>query len=684
MKTSRLRGARTIIASLTAAGIAFMPVSPALAQEPEARARVIVLWLDGTDLGDWSAPNLPNFQAFLKNGAVGLLAARARGGAAGTPLARARAAEAVGGTVCGDRYPESLGAAARRNGSTLARALSAAGRTAEILAGTADDGVTERIARVFGCADQVPAPVPITFAMRADSRFPTGRRVDLAALREATLGALKRSDLVLVDFGDGARVEREFGLDPATRKPWMDLAMRRADVVLGQLRALAGARDSVLVVSPTPSRSRIAAGVHLGAIAMTGPPGVLRSQTTRRDGFASIADLGPTMLAALDIAIPADMTGHAITVRPRTNAHAAVEGLERDLVAAARARRPLTRTALAIAMAFVLVAFLTIASGRGRPAARGRLPRGLRDAVATGLVAVVALPAATSLPIPTSIADARAATAVAVLIPVIASVAFALIARITLGRERALLGSAIASAALPLVDLALPGLLGAGVGFPIAAGARAGGADAGIAGVVIGAGLVSAGFALDRASALRRAKVITSVSFAVAAVMLGSSRFGARPAFGVLAVAAGAMLVARAGRRAPAYLGVAAAAVAAAGLLALERAIALPADASVATVGGVARILAGIIDSVANITVFTIWPIAIAACAAPAVILRQRRGTLIDRGMWGRPYTRAALATAAAAAVVLALAARGGLVGATWIATLSSAGLLLPLLASDD
>jgi hypothetical protein len=89
-------------------------------------------------------------------------------------------------------------------------------------------------------------------------------------------------------------------------------ALRESDALLGRLLDRTDADDAVLVLSPvTPST--------LGVAALDGPGidgGLLRSASTRRDGYVYLADVMPTLLELVGMEPPTSIEGRAFDIAP--------------------------------------------------------------------------------------------------------------------------------------------------------------------------------------------------------------------------------------------------------------------------------------------------------------------------------------------------------------------------------
>jgi hypothetical protein len=165
--------------------------------------------------------------------------------------------------------------------------------------------------------------------------------------------------------------------------------LRTMDQLVGRVLAdVDPQRDAVIVTSPSDPSD----GVHLTVAGLRAPgvrPGLLDSATTRRAGYVTLPDLGPTVLDLLDVPRPDSMEGRAYTVHPRSWAapplarfvHADQESRFRD-----RMVGPVAGTYVAIEILLSLVVGFVLA----------RLPRWRRlrwglDFVGLWLSAVVPL-----------------------------------------------------------------------------------------------------------------------------------------------------------------------------------------------------------------------------------------------------------------------------------------------------
>jgi hypothetical protein len=146
-------------------------------------------------------------------------------------------------------------------------------------------------------------------------RSPFGLRSSVKATHAAVKAAWSRSDVLLLEMSDLDRVDHyaDVSTAVATRAARAD-ALARADTILADTLADVDlSRDLVIVLGPTAPRGP--AQLTVAAMAGRGVrTGLLRSATTRRDGFVTLPDVAPTVLEFLGIMAPSAMTGTVMSV----------------------------------------------------------------------------------------------------------------------------------------------------------------------------------------------------------------------------------------------------------------------------------------------------------------------------------------------------------------------------------
>lgn len=651
---------RRPLAAATIAAVLFLQAPPAAAAPS---GRVVLVTLDGTRLADWRSPRLPALGAVIRDGAVGLLSTRT----ASNPTEL--------GALRGEAY-RTLGAgriSRIADAGTMFRALRGASRPVNII-------TTLGAATVLGSGRFGGSRLP-------DATFPTGERTGMPGAQMFVESALQTERVIVVDLDDSTRVEQIYGVSPG-RASWMRLTMTRADAFIAWLRTRLSPDDTLIVASLTPPLERQRARRFLSAVAIAGPsfrPGTLTSATTERAGVVTIADLAPTILRLAGAPIPASMTGRPMRSLPSRSAPGQVVSLERDLIHASALRGPLLRGGVVAASVLTVLALLTVLAGRGVGRPRG-LPTTWRGFVETGLVAIVALPL-TLFVEPLFGVAGLATTTTAV---VATCVGVALVSRAAIGSRAAIPALLGATAVLILADLSTEGWLAARspLSYLIAEGARFHGIGNEAMGVVIGSVLLAAAAVLDRRLTARRAAVAVAALVVVAGMMAApnvGSKFGsvpaAVPAFAIFAVLA-------AGRRftVRALLGVAIVTVLAGGLAFAAHALVDGGGTHVARAAGEGggEVFGRKAGAAGRLLALSYWIGGLAGCGASVALLAWRRRTLIGRGLWGRPATRAALICCAVAAAGAAAANDAGVIAAAWVALLVAGSFFSAFLVPAD
>ncbi|HEX7169119.1 MAG TPA: glycosyltransferase, partial [Acidimicrobiales bacterium] len=218
---------------------------------------------------------------------------------------------------------------------------------------------------------------------------PFGYRADheqvLAALRDAVAEA----DVVVVDAGDVDRAILFASVAaPAVASDVRADAVRSTDALLGRVVADLPADTLVVVAAVTPPGTEW----RLAPVVVTGPgvaSGYLHSPSTRRLGVVTLADLAPTVLDALGVAVPDQMTGHPLRAHAGTVDLGRLSEMDRDAAFREGIYRPVTITYVVVQVLLYLAALFAF----WRFGGAGVAGRALRHAV----LAVSAYPLATYL-----------------------------------------------------------------------------------------------------------------------------------------------------------------------------------------------------------------------------------------------------------------------------------------------
>ena len=418
----RARGARLaalVLVAMIVGAAGFLPVSAAAgAQTGVVRpTRVLIVSVPTLTWDDLDPTVMPNLTRFLDRAAIADLATRADrqpanlGAGYVTIGAGARAAgdavtdgeglevgERFGSVSAGDAYRQRTASApgagivnlgiARiesANSSLLYGAVPGAlgdtltrhGYTTEVVANA--DGVPpdasvaspayarSAVAALMGAEGRLAHGAVARSLLEHDNAAPFGERLDQRAVVASFSRdwGTKRS-VALVEASDLVRADRATSLATATGAAQLRRqALRWSDQLFGALlRHVDLSRDAVLVVAPVPpggNRSVTVAALRAPGI----EPGLLRSATTRRSGFVTLADVAPTVLDQLGVAAPESMEGRPMlddaghgsaADRQALLEQANADGLLRDdLVNPVTAAVLWTAIVLAVASALLLV-----------------------------------------------------------------------------------------------------------------------------------------------------------------------------------------------------------------------------------------------------------------------------------------------------------------------------------------
>jgi len=198
-----------------------------------------------------------------------------------------------------------------------------------------------------------------------DPHAPFGVRMDNDVAYRAFKGSWNNGGVVLVEGSDLLRADLYSDFLTADElRVQKQAALRRTDALVGRMLAdVDPARDAVFVVSPASPRR--GAGLAVTGIRAPGVrPELLRSATSRRNGFVYVVDVAPTILQMLGLEAPAKMEGETMEVvggvahgdRIDTLIHANEDAVFRDSKVAT-----VNNIVIALAALLALAAFLVVA-----------------------------------------------------------------------------------------------------------------------------------------------------------------------------------------------------------------------------------------------------------------------------------------------------------------------------------
>lgn len=153
--------------------------------------------------------------------------------------------------------------------------------------------------------------------LEPDADAPFGLRLDNDAVLAAFEDAWQPKSVVLVEGSDLLRAvaSRPPSVESQDRKSYAQ-AIQRTDELVGELLdEIDFSRDAVVVLSPYGSRvtkGLTVVGVHAPGV----EPGLMRSSSTRRNGFVLLADVAPTILRLVGEPRPTSMNGRPFVLGP--------------------------------------------------------------------------------------------------------------------------------------------------------------------------------------------------------------------------------------------------------------------------------------------------------------------------------------------------------------------------------
>jgi hypothetical protein len=397
---------RFVLALLVAVALAGCTSGEPVGHEPADR--LVVVSMPGVSWVDVRSGAVPNLRAFAGEAAIGNLATRVGRREATTAAAyltmgagtRAVAPVAASGVSLepGEAYhaesaadvlerrlgrvPDgiaylAIGAARDSNERSaygadvglLGDALVAAGVSRSVVAnadvreGRVDDDAYRRsaVAMLMDHDGLVDGGAVARTLLAEDADAAYGVRLDEAAVDAALDGALAdERTVVLVEASDLTRAtEYARNADAERRRVMRREALAAADDMLGAVLDRVGERDAVLVLSPVSPPG----APDLAVVALRSPggdTGLLRSATTRRDGYVQLADVAPTVLAVVGAPGVDDIEG-----RPFLVTDGAGSDLVDDLATAGELAAfrddivPMTVTVLIVVLAVLSVLGLT-------------------------------------------------------------------------------------------------------------------------------------------------------------------------------------------------------------------------------------------------------------------------------------------------------------------------------------
>ena len=267
--------------------------------------RVVVILADGIAFADVNNPGEASLSCLKSSGYLGLMSVGLPNGT--SPVRTAYAVLGLGGAPQG--VP----------GATFEQSLHMSGKQVDLLGDCNGDdtGTYTPQTNFIGLASGDSLLISA-----ANPRAPGGKTTDATLVWKAVRTRLVNHDLVVVQWGDLVRLERERILGLVNPQSYQ---VHRANVIrelnkFAQIAAVnVNGREfpfplTVWIVAPSPPLShgrwnQLSVAWKINNTPGAGVPRDLTSATTHTPGLIASRDLAPTLLSELGIAIPTAMTG---------------------------------------------------------------------------------------------------------------------------------------------------------------------------------------------------------------------------------------------------------------------------------------------------------------------------------------------------------------------------------------
>jgi hypothetical protein len=292
------------------------------------------------------------------------------------------------GVVC-IGFPDILAANEKadygENPGLLGRALRENGMAAAVIGNSDVPDQRVRMGPLI-CSDElgtVPYGDVSADTMRQTSTKPSGYRTDYAVLIREGERLLREVDVLVVDTGDTARVDRATPVtDPDLLESERGAALRRFDAAAAEFASLLDLESSLLlVVTPGPPLQSRKDGNPLTPFIAAGggmKESLVTSPSTRRPGLVLNTDVLPTVLEFLKVDVPADVVGSSMeTVPAEGRGTGYLARLSEQLDSTRRARWPIVITYVLLAAVFLGLLVMSERGKRrsgGSPSGAARLP----------------------------------------------------------------------------------------------------------------------------------------------------------------------------------------------------------------------------------------------------------------------------------------------------------------------
>ena len=154
--------------------------------------------------------------------------------------------------------------------------------------------------------------------LKEDPLFPYGWRTDIGKLFQLVTEALPTTALIVLDFGDFARLDQYWErLSPVRQQNLLEETMGELELLLADLESRVGGGTALILVAPTPPKNLPGEGESLvPCLLLEAPayPGLLTGNGTRRLGLLTNTDLAPVLISYLAGDVNQIGTGPDLTI----------------------------------------------------------------------------------------------------------------------------------------------------------------------------------------------------------------------------------------------------------------------------------------------------------------------------------------------------------------------------------
>lgn len=374
--------------------------------------KVILIISDRISLKDLQSGDLTNLKLLLDEGSMGLIAAASAGRKTPESVyatvgagSSSRAPSSLNNVFSADEIvPEERVEAAevyaRRTGNRAAGGSVLLVSIGKIVRGNEDAGYRVKLGALsevlnqedyqtalFGNSDigDYRRRLPVAVAMDSEGYVPigdvsgrmlspglspTGKVTDIKKMAYAVENALKDATVVVVDFGDTARVDiSESSLSREAYEGYKRAALENLDSLVSEFLPLAreGRVRLILVGIVPPGGRDWFKPTPLVVYGKGVPKGLLSSATTRTSGLVTAIDIMPYILESVGVKPTADVVGKSIKVEQHVDPAAALDTLDGLISRNAKAQAPLLAPVAALGILGLTAGAALVAFG-ARPA----------------------------------------------------------------------------------------------------------------------------------------------------------------------------------------------------------------------------------------------------------------------------------------------------------------------------